>query len=242
MDFNKMKKDKNVKIYRRLLKYPPFVPWKKGDQMTIIHHLKSRAQITVTAPEPVTVSDAEKLYSAIYCAENIRDGEETVSFIAKISKIHKLTNCNNEEYIVSSLERITKLTIKYEFKKKKIVIFHIIDKVEFDPGTGILSIRMPKETYYAFKNKALTINLKNFTDLKPGTKNLYGFLITNPGGRFKEDLLIERAVITTDRKDHAQRSLKKGLEELKNNNIIKDFKIQKKDRQRYVVIDKNGKN
>ncbi len=232
-------KKTELKVYRRLLKYPPFVPWRQGnDPMTIIHHLKRQIRITITAPEPVTVSDAEKLYSSIYCSDNIKDGEETVNFITKISKIHKLTNCNNDGYIVSALERITKLTIKYEDKKKKIIVFHIIDKVEFDPATGILSIRMPKDTYYAFRDRALTINLKNFINLKPGAKNLYGFFISNSGKKFREDLLIERAVITAARKDNVQVILKRSLVELKNNYIIKSFEITKKSGQRYINIGK----
>ena len=55
-----MRKDKdnaNVKIYRRLLKYSPFVPRRKDGVMKIIHHLKGNRRIKATAPEYVSVSD-----------------------------------------------------------------------------------------------------------------------------------------------------------------------------------------
>ncbi len=61
--------NKNVNIYRRLLKYPPFAVSRKGGAMTINHKLKNGKEIIATAPEYVTTEDAEKLYTLCYIAQ-----------------------------------------------------------------------------------------------------------------------------------------------------------------------------
>jgi hypothetical protein len=234
-----MKNKSELKVYRRLLKYPPWAPWRHDGPMTIKHKLKNKATITATAPEFVTVSDAEKLYAAIYYSFAERHVGEEVEFKAVIGKIRKKTNCGNEDYIFTAIERVTQLTIKYSGGRKDI-LFHIINRVEFDKLTGILTIKMPLETYDAFKNKKLTLNLDNYIELQPIGKNVYGFLASNSACRFRESLMFERAGITTKRENDKQKILKRALLDNKNNYIIQDFKIEKKNRQRYVIIDRNG--
>jgi hypothetical protein len=240
-----MKKDnKNVKIYRRLLKYSPFVPRRKDGVMKIIHNLKGNRRIEAIAPEFVSVSDAEKLYVAIYIAnktQNISiDGSQAL-FSVYIKDIKKACNINNENYIFEALKRITQITITYYFTKTKRV-FHIIDAVDFNSNTGVVKIKMPSETFKAFLEKAAHINIEKYIELKPVAKNLYGYISSNSSNMFRENLLIERTASGATRKDKAQSIIRESFAELKNSHIINDFKIVKKGGQRYINIKKIGGN
>ena len=230
----------NVKIYRRLLKYPPFAPRRSAGVMKIIHHLKGNKKIEATAPEYVSVSDAEKLYVAIYIAnktQNISIDGSQASLSVFIKDIKKTCNINNENYIFESLKRITQITISYYFPKTKRV-FHIIDAVDFNTENGIVKIKMPKEIFKAFQEKAANIDIHKYVQLKPVAKNLYGYVATNSCNMFKENLLIERTASDATRKDNAQSIIKESFAELKNSHIINNFKIVKKGGQRYISIDK----
>lgn len=234
----------NVKIYRRLLKYSPFAPRRKDGVMKIIHHLKADKRIEATATEYVSVSDAEKLYVAIYIAnktQNISIDGSQASFSVFIKDIKKACKINNENYILEALKRITQITIGYYFPKTKRV-FHIIDAVYFNGETGVLKIKMPAETFKAFQERAANIDIRKYIELQPVAKNLYGYVATNSANTFRENLLIERTASGATRKDNAQGIIKKSFAELKNSHIINDFKIIKKGGQRYISIDKIGKN
>ena len=240
MNYQQNREKMELKIYRRLLKYSPFAPTRSslGTGHKVIHRLKNGATITASAVDVVTVSDAEKLYSAIFCKYSEERGEKYVTFKAKIRDIQKMTNCKDPEYIFNCIEKITKLSIVYDnfFKRK---VFHVVGDAEFERELGEIKIEMPIETYNSFLNKALTLNLKKFIELRPITKNLYGFITSNSSLEFREDLLIERTASASERKDKAQSILKKALVELKNNYIIQDFKIEKKNKVRFIILKKN---
>ena len=241
MNYQQNQEKMELKIYRRLLKYSPFSPkaTRQDDRSMLINHQLRNGTITASAVECVSVSDAEKLFAAVYCKFSEKRGEENVKFKSKISEISKLTNYNDFEQIFKAIKRIAGLTIEYDNRAlKKIKVFHIINSAEFNRETGDVEIVMPMETFDAFLNKALTLNLKKYIELRPLTKNLYAFLISNSANYFREDLLLERAASAAVRKDKAQEILKKAFVELKNKNAIKDFKYEKKGGIRYIFLEK----
>ena len=239
-----MTKTKKVDIYRRLLKYPPFAVSRKAGSMTIKHTLKE-GEITATCIEYVTSEDAEKLYALCYLAQKNKTYKiiktekfnEIAELTTNIWEIRKLTNCNDDMYIYKALDKITGIKISYNFEKKKSST-HIIHAVKFNQATGEINVLMPLQMFKNFQIKSLSIDIEKYSKLTATAKNLYGYLASNSGNLFNEDLLIERTTIQAGRKDKAQNSLKKALNELKKEFIIKDFKITKKDGERQIIIDK----
>ena len=135
--------------------------------------------------------------------------------------------------------------IYFEIEKKKTISevgIHPLIKYSFQPQTGILTLFLDKNFYSACDSKALQIDISKYSKLSATGKNLYGFIASNSGEIFTESLLIERAVIQAERIDNAQMFLKRALNELKKEHIIKDFKIEKKGGKRQVIIDKYSKN
>ena len=99
--------NKKVKIYRRLLKYSPFYARRRAGIMRIIHNLRC-GLIESIAPEQVSVNDAEKLYTAIYLAnqtQNVECRGEQAIFTVAIKDIKKMCNIKNEKYISRSMSR-----------------------------------------------------------------------------------------------------------------------------------------
>jgi hypothetical protein len=241
--------NKNVNIYRRLLKYPPFAVsrGKGGGSMIIKHKLKNGKEIIATAPEYVTVEDAEKLYALCYIAQNKKSysiiSTEKFGKMAEITvfvwDIRKLTNCHSDSFINQALNRIALIKIQYNFAKKSSTT-HIIYTANFDEDTGEINVLMDLNMFKNFAEKSLTINIEKYALLRPVAKNLYGFIATNSSNIFKENTLIERSVIQAKRKNKAQDILGKAITELKNNNIIKNFKIEKKDGQRFIKIERQS--
>lgn len=242
-------KKTTVEVYNKLLKYPPFASKRLVGTMKIVHNLAGGKSITTIAPEYVTTEDAEKLYILCFFAQKNKSYHiiETENFgkivelSAEINDIRKMSNNNNDEHIINSLKRIKQITIHFEFKNKKRST-GVIHDIIYDPKTGKINVLMSVKMFNNFANKALTLDIANYAKMTPGTKNLYSFIISNSGDKFKEDLMIERAVIQAGRKDTAQRILKENLNELKENHIIIDFEITKKDRKRYINIRKNRGN
>lgn len=240
----KTKTNNKVDIYRRLLKYPPFSVSRRAGAMTIKHTLKE-GEITATCIEYVTSEDAEKLYALCYVAEKNKTYKiiktEKFDAIAELTtniwEIRKLTNCNDDMYIYKALDKITGIKISYNFEKKKSST-HIIHAVKFNQATGEINVLMPLQMFKNFQIKSLSIDIEKYSKLTATAKNLYGYLATNSGEIFTENLLIERTTIQAKRKDNAQKLLKTALNELKAEHIIKDFKITKKDGERQIIVDK----
>jgi hypothetical protein len=121
-----IKKATDVKIYNRLLKYPPFVCKRRPGVMKIVHNLENGGSITIIAPEAVTTDDGEKLYVLCYITQknNTYNLVETEKFgkiaemTCNINEIRKIVKNNDDENILNSLERITKITISGDFLKK----------------------------------------------------------------------------------------------------------------------------
>ena len=241
-------KTKKVDIYRRLLKYPPFVVSRKAGAMTIKHKLKE-GEITATCAEHVTTEDAEKLYALCYVVQKNKTYkiiktdkfDEIAELTTNIWEIRKLTNCNDDMYIYKAIDKITGVKISYNFGKKKSST-HIIHAVKFNQATGEINVLMPLQMFKNFQIKTLSINIEKYSKLSATAKNLYGYLSSNSGILFNENLLIERTTIQAKRKDNAQKFLKTALNELKKEFAIKDFKITKKDGERQIIIDKYSKN
>ena len=241
-------KDK-VSIYRRILKYPPFAVGKKTGAMQIIHHTKN-GKVVARAAEYVTTEDAEKLFCIIYIAQknntvkavnvNDKDFGDIIRVDVEIKDIKKLTNNHDERSVLNSIYRLQNLSITcFELEKKKIagqIGIHPILKYSFKADTGVLTLFLDKNFYNACDNKALQIDIVKYSKLSATAKNLYTFIATNSGDVFTEDLLIERVVIQTERKDNSQKLLKKALNELKKEYIIKDFNITKKNKERLISI------
>jgi hypothetical protein len=216
--------------------------------MTIKHKLKE-GEITATCTEYVTSEDAEKLYALCYIVEKNKTYkiiktekfDEIAELTTNIWEIRKLTNCNDDMYIYKALDRITGIKIKYDFGKKKSST-HIIHAVKFNQATGEINVLMPIQMFKNFQIKALSIDIEKYSNLSATAKNLYGYLATNSSEIFNESLLIERAVVQASRKSEEQRAIKRALNELKKEYIIKDFKIEKKDGKRQVILNKYSEN
>ncbi len=240
--------NKNVNIYLRLLKYPPFaVSRGKGGSMIIKHKLKNGKEIIATAPKIVTTEDAEKLYSFCHIAQknktykiiNAEKFGKMAEITASIWDIRKLTNCNDDNYIYKAMDKIAGVKIQYNFSKNKSTT-HIIHIVNFDQDIGEINVLMDLNMFKNFAEKSLTIDIEKYNFLPPVAKNLYGFVATNPSIIFRENTLIERAVIQAKRKNKAQDILKKAFIKLKEEKIIQDFKITKKDGQRFIKIERQS--
>jgi hypothetical protein len=232
------KKNCYVDIYRRILKYPPFALKRKKGTMRIVHHVDGR-NAEATAAEYVTVEDAEKIFAALYLAKNIKNanlnGTEITASQCHISKLRRLTNCNDDIYIEHCLQRVRSLTINYTFEKGFIVT-GILHDARLDKR-GILTILWNKDFFDACKQKALSLNLSVYSNLSPTAKNLYSFLIANNSPYpFSEDLLFERCGITDGRKDNRQKLLKQALQELVDKGVIAGYEVEKKDGKRMYHI------
>lgn len=214
----------NIALYRRILKYPPFAIKRKTGVMKIRHNVKS-GYVESVAPEYVTVEDAEKLFIAISTCDKIKE-----NFKVHASVIRKFCNANDNNYIMKALERLTKLTITYNFPNKKRGALHLVNRVELDYETGFIEIHLEPEFARLCRVKGLKLNIEIFSKLSPVAKNLYMFITSNYADTFTEDLLIERTVIQTDRKDNAQKLLKKAMEELVTHKAIKSYQRYKKDK------------
>ncbi|MCL4546260.1 MAG: hypothetical protein M1576_00770 [Deltaproteobacteria bacterium] len=196
--------NKNVNIYRRLLKYPPFAVSRKGGAMIISHKLKNGKEIIAIAPEYVTVEDAEKLYTVCYLAQ--RDETFKIINTEKFGKmaeitvfiwdIRKLTNCNDDGYIYKALDRITGIKIQYNFEKNKTSV-HIINAVKFNQKTGEINILMDLTMFKNFAGKSLTINIEKYNSLTPVAKNLYGWISHNKPVQYIQRKYANRACCHT---------------------------------------------
>ena len=246
-----IKKDDKVSIYRRILKYPPFAIGKKTGAMQIIHHT-ANGKVVARAVEYVTTEDAEKLFCIIYISQK-NNTVKTISVSDKnfgniiridvnIKDIKKIVNSHDERSILNSINRLQSLDITYfETSKNKIISeigIHPLLKYSFQAQTGILTLFLDKNFYNACNDKALQIDISKYSKLSATGKNLYGFIASNSGEIFTESLLIERAVVQASRKSEEQRAIKRALSKLKKEYIIKDFKIEKKDGQRQIIIEK----
>ena len=241
------KKNKTVDVYRRLLKYPPFAVSRKAGTMTIKHKLKHGGEITAACLEHVTTEDAEKLYALCYIVQknktyNIIQTEKfdkIAELTANIWDIRKIVNCNDDMYIYKAIDRIAGIKISYNFGKNKSST-HIIHAVKFNKATGEINVLMPLDMFRNFKTKALNIDIEKYSKVSATAKNIYGYISTNSGNIFNEDLIAERAVIqnNSNRKCEMQRAIKRAFNELKKEHIIKDFQISKINGKRQIIIDK----
>lgn len=248
------KDDKKVSIYRRILKYPPFAVSKKSGAMLITHHTKN-GKIVARAAEYITTEDGEKLFCIMYIAQKnntvktISVSDEDFGNIIRIDvlikDIKKIVNSHDERSILNSISRLLSLDITYfETSKNKIISetgIHPLLKYSFQAQTGVLTLFFDKNFYNACNDKELQIDISKYSKLNATGKNIYSFIASNSGNLFNENLLLERAVINTQYKFKAQQMLKKSLNELKKEFIIKDFQIIKKDGERQVIIDKYAK-
>ena len=248
-----MKNKDKVSIYRRILKYPPFAVKKKSGAMEIIHHTKN-GKVVARAAEYVTTEDAEKLFCIIYIAQknntvktvnvNDKDFGDIIRIDVEIKNIKKITNNHDERSVLNSIDRLQNLSITYfELEKNKIISqigIHPLLKYKFEANTVLLTLYLDKNFYEACDSKALQINISKYAKLGNTAKNLYGFIATNSGDIFTEDLLAERAVIQNknSRKCEIQRGIKRALTELKAEHIIKDYSLTKKDGIRFISIER----
>ena len=237
----------NIKIYKKLLKYPPFVCQRRAGIMEIVHNLTNGGSVTIIAPEAVTTEDGEKLYVLCYIAQknNTCNLVETEKFgtiaelTCNINEIRKIVNNNDDKSIVNSLKRITGITIAFDFKNKKRTL-HIISDTKYNAVTGEINVLMSLTMFNNFIKRPFNIDIENYAKLSPVGKNLYCYIVSNSARDFTEKLLIERAVIRSSRYNDCQRTLKKALDELKEKHIIKDFETKKNNGQRHIIINKYG--
>lgn len=223
---------KEIEIYRRILKYPPFLTRRTAGPMRLIHILDSGAEVISESVEAVTVEDAEKLFAAIYFIQNSNSLQarhngtevETVAGRVHVRDITNLTNCHDDEYVRNSLERITKLSITYNFDGKKVVT-HIIHKVVVDKE-GNITLLFDKQFFDLCKQKYLTLDVALYCRFSPTTKNLYSYLCGNPAEKFLEGKLWERAGITAGQTRNKRIALKKALDELVKHKYIFSYRIE----------------
>lgn len=240
----KYQREGNIEVYRRILKYSPFALKRRKGIHQSIHHLSSGGTITAVAPEAVTVEDAEKLYALILVGNEgqmieAHNGFSVIAVSAKFSDIKNATHAHDYKAIKKALERITMLTIKYRYVKNDkddYIITHIIHKIKLDENKNTITALFDCDFWKACKEKSLTMHFPTYQSLAPATKNMYGFIITNSGNIFTEDLLIERAALTEGRRDNRQKIIKKALQELTDKAIIDKYEVVKKNGTRLYRI------
>jgi len=235
-----------VKVYRRLVKYPPWALKRRPGPMKIRHKLEG-GYAEYTAPEYVTVEDGEVLYAVLYLSQHGQTTLETTVIqnfkVAAITTydymIMKVLNTHNRERVLDSLKKLRQLTISYNFNNGARFITGLVHSIKYNPASGKISILFPHELWQAFIEKTLSINYIEYLSLSPASKNLYSFLCSNTGDIFTEDLLIERSCIEASRKDKSQNILKSALQDLVARHIIKSFFIFRcETKVRYVLIDR----
>jgi hypothetical protein len=223
--------DKIIKLYRRLMKYPPVATARKTGPMKIIHDLDNGGQVIAEATEYVTTDDLEKLLAVIYLVQDGREikevkhaGISVVITSVNISEIRGLTGSNDYPGIVTSLKRCTKLTITFKFAKEQVTT-HLVHESKYNESTGEIAVALNGNFFRACKEKALNLNFGIYSKLSPTERNLYSFLSSNPAPKFTEDLLLQRAVITASAKFKARQILKHSLSGIVSKQIIAGFKV-----------------
>lgn len=211
--------------------------------MKIIHHFDNGGKVVADAPEHVTPEDAEKLFIAVYFAKDSKDfsynGIEVTGATVHIADVKRMCNAHDDSYIIEALTRVAKLVITYA-SPGQAVVTHLLHEVRFDMSTGVITLLFNALFYRACRLKALTISLDNYIALSPTAKNLYAFIASNSAAVYGEELLIERCVIITAGKLDARKQLKKALEELNTQKIIRAYECVKKEKQRYFIIHRHG--
>lgn len=223
---------KEIEIYDRILKYPPFTVRRSEGPMRIEHQLENGGKVIAESLETVTTEDAEKLFVAIFFIQtngSAKDWKynniEVTAGEVNIRDIIRLTNCKDENYIHKSLKRIAKLSISWNFPDGRQGVTHILHEVEYDPRTGNLTLLFNKHFFRLCLEKYLTLDVVLFCKLSPTAKNLYAYLCSNPAEKFHEETLFERAGIKTSEIRNKRISLRKTLNELVSHKYIFSYKI-----------------
>jgi len=231
-----------LEIYRRVLKYPPFLTnrrYHKGN-MEIRRKVRN-GEVIARSVEPVTVEDAEKLYALLLVSREPKlltyKDIEVVGITAYMADIRRLTGNARYDHIKESLKRIAGLVIEFvNHTEKKYMITHLLHDVQYNEKTCEITALVNAKFYRLCKEQGLKINFETYAKLSPVAKNLYSFLISNSGNVFTEDLLIDRAVIQTNRKNNAQALLKNALNDLVSCHAIKSWERYKNNGQWFIKI------
>lgn len=221
MNFTDVDERKEIEIYDRILKYPPFTVRRREGPMRIEHNLENGGKVIAESLETITTEDAEKLFTAIYFIQQSKTTKdfkynniEVVAGETHVSNIIKMTNCKDEKYIHDSLKRITKLSISWNFPDGRQGATHILHEVEYDPRTGNLTLLFNKLFFNLCLKKYLTLDVNLYCKLSPTSKNLYSYLCGNPAEKFHEETLFERAGINAAENYNKRKQLKNALNEL----------------------------
>lgn len=233
-------RETDIDIYDHVLKYPPFAAKRRPGPMRIEHKLKNGNSVVAEATESITTEDAEKLFAAILVSRVASESDEGATLICHIKDIRKVTNDNDDEHIVTALERLKKLTITADYGEHKLVTGFVAEVTMHSSGLIVL-VLTPSFWQYC-RERRLSLNVDTYCSLPPVAKNLYSFIVSNSGDVFKEETLIERAVIEDQRKDNAQLALKRALNVLTDRHIIRGYRRVKKDKTWYVAIARHQRN
>ncbi len=221
-----------INVYRRIIKYPCCALQRKKGPMMLKHHSKN-GTVTVQAPEYVTTEDFEKLYIVLMLAQQkkckVEETEYTIHIETNMKDIAAVINSNNYPSIFASLERLAKITVKYNFYNV-VGILHVLDCVEWNKQNGKVKININKNFFDLCRMKFLSLNCITYTKLSPAARNIYCFLISNSQNTYNEEILIERGVIQCTRRDNARRLLKQALDDLVQARIIQSYKVKKSEK------------
>lgn len=236
--------DYKVEIYRRILKYPPFVTRRKPGPMEVVHVLRNGGRVIARSVETVTPEDWEVMLAIALLvqrqsAKAYHSSNEKIDVVVvetKIASIAKLLCSNNYNRVWESIRRMKLLTIEYHFPEGKMIL-SLVHKAAWNRNDNSISIMLDKGFWKYCTEKPLTIDFNMYTLINsPVAKNLYSFIIANPANRFDEDTLIERAVINANRKDNARAILTDALNELVEKHVIDSYaRTQQNDRWIYEI-------
>lgn len=224
----------DLQIYRRLLKYSPFLLKRHEGPMKVEHTLENGAVVRAVAPQAVTVEDAEKLFTLIYLIQTkglpttimMHGNIKVIATTCNIKDIAKVLNTHNYPSIIDALGRVKELTLHFPIlEKHQHLDTSLLHENIYDAKNGQIEILLNFNFYVSCINKGLHINLQRYLSLSPTTKNLYAYLCSNPSLKFKEELLFERTGINSGRTADKRASLKKGLNELVKLKYIFSYKI-----------------
>lgn len=233
---NRFNHDKEIDIYRRILRYPPFLLRRQPGPMRIEYSLPNGGKVVTHCSEAITTEDGEKLFAVMYLASQYGvkewacDGIEVVVSSFPIRELRQITNCHDDQYLITTLRKLRGLTITYIFPDGQRAVLGIIHEVKWDHNT--ISVLLNQKFYELCTRKKLTISFSLYQRLSPTAKNLYLFLSSSPNSKLELNTLVQRIGIQCTRPDNIRTKLIRALRELVRHGYLVRFYVH--DGQLYI--------
>jgi hypothetical protein len=256
-----MKKEKDiyVEIAIKLLHYSPFSIQHKRTENYFKKRKYSSFELVIRADMTLNQQDNDVFKSLLKLMQiahkensiskqtiTIRDNPDNPAnrFTVAGAKFYlsDIVNLSQSKwtFVVDSLERLQTLQIKYK-NSRYTIRSTPLPKIVIDEKDKTVNVFFDYDLFQKSitKETALTQNLTHFVSLRSNVaKALYDFITANSSIRtFREDTLFKRLDLDAQAKFRAREWLKQAWQELKDNYIIKDYSICKKNGMRYYTYE-----